>query len=481
MLKVGKSLKGRRLKTKNIFELDPERLATTDEHGNRVYLYPEDVKGVWKSRRKIFYWFLIGLYLVLPWFYIKGKPALFINISQREFTLLGSTLHGVEPILFFLMLASGIFFIAFTTSLLGRVWCGWACPQTVFIQSIFLKIEALIEGKARERRELDKAPWSLNKIFKRSLKWIVFTIVSLHIAHTFIGYFVGPRELFYMTMHTPTENWGVFIATMLVSTIFLLDFGWFREQFCIIACPYGRMQSVAMDENSLVVSYDVKRGEPRRGTESVDKAQEGDCINCYNCVKVCPTGIDIRRGTQLECIACTQCIDACDDIMTKLKKPKGLIRYSSENEINGKPRKLMTVRSAIYVTISILFISLFFYFLNASTNLNLVFLRSKVPFQVIEEGRTIVNQFTLKMTHQGEQKFQVNFDVDDSSLNDKIKIVTPVHPTKIDTPEKKIVLFFKFDPSILNLGSRKIQVNVFDEMTNELVAKKEVVLVGPNH
>jgi cytochrome c oxidase accessory protein FixG len=241
------------------------------------------------------------------------------------------------------------------------------------------------------------------------------------------------------------------------------------------------MQSVAMDENSLVVSYDAKRGEPRRGTESVDKAQEGDCINCYNCVKVCPTGIDIRRGTQLECIACTQCIDSCDDIMTKLKKPKGLILYSSENEINGKPRKLMTVRSAIYVTISILFISLFFYFLNASTNLNLVFLRSKVPFQVIEEGRTIVNQFTLKMTHQGEQKFQVDFDIDDSSLKDKIKIVTPVHPTKIDTPEKKIVLFFKFDPSILNLGSRKIQVNVFDEMTNELVAKKEVVLVGPNH
>ncbi len=476
-----KSLKGRRLKTKNIYELDPERLATTDEHGNRVYLYPEDVKGVWKSRRKVFYWFLIGLYLVLPWFYINGKPALFINISQREFTVLGSTLHGVEPILFFLMLASGIFLIAFITSLLGRVWCGWACPQTVFIQAIFLKVEALIEGKARERRELDKASWSLNKIFKRSLKWMAFFLISLHIAHTFIGYFVGPHELFYMTMHTPSENWGVFVATMLVTSIFLLDFGWFREQFCIIACPYGRMQSVAMDENSLVVSYDMKRGEPRRGAEGIDKSNEGDCINCYNCVKVCPTGIDIRRGTQLECIACTQCIDACDDIMIKLKKPKGLIRYSSENQINGKPRKLMTFRSSVYVTIAILFISSFFYFLNASTKLNLVFLRAKVPFQVIEDGRTVVNHFTLKLSHQGKQRFEVDFDVADVNLKNKIIIVTPIHPTIIDSPDKKIVLFFKFSLDVLIAGTRKINVTVFDHLTNEVVAIKEVVLVGPSY
>jgi cytochrome c oxidase accessory protein FixG len=418
---------------------------------------------------------------VLPWFYINGKPALFINISQREFTVLGSTLHGVEPILFFLMVASGIFLIAFITSLLGRVWCGWACPQTVFIQAIFLKVEALIEGKARERRELDKAPWSLNKFFKRSLKWMAFFLISLHIAHTFIGYFVGPHELFYMTMHTPSENWGVFVATMLVTSIFLLDFGWFREQFCIIACPYGRMQSVAMDENSLVVSYDMKRGEPRRGAEGIDKSNEGDCINCYNCVKVCPTGIDIRRGTQLECIACTQCIDACDDIMIKLKKPKGLIRYSSENQINGKPRKLMTFRSSVYVTIAILFISSFFYFLNASTKLNLVFLRAKVPFQVIEDGRTVINHFTLKLSHQGEQRFEVDFDVADVNLKNKIKVVTPIHPTIIDTPDKKIVLFFKISPEVLIAGTRKINVKVFDHLTNEVVAIKEVVLVGPSY
>lgn len=469
------------MKNKSIFELDSERLATTDEHGNRVYLYPEDVKGVWKTRRKNFYWFLIILYLVLPWFYINGKPALLIDISNREFTVMGSTLHGVEPILFFLLVASGIFFIAFVTSLFGRVWCGWACPQTVFIQSIFLKVESFFEGKARQRRELDKAPWTVNKFIRRSLKWLTFTIISLHIAHTFIGYFVGPRELLAITMKTPSENWGIFVATMIVSTIFLLDFGWFREQFCIIACPYGRMQSVAMDENSLVVSYDVKRGEPRRGSETVENPQTGDCINCYNCVKVCPTGIDIRRGTQLECIACTQCIDACDDIMTKIKKPKGLIRYSTENELNGQPRKLVTFRSMVYVFITFSFIGLFFYFLNASTNLSMVFLRSKVPFQVVESGQLIVNHFTLKISHQGSQAYKVNFKVSDEALASVIEVVTPIHPTLISVPEKKIVVFFKFNPKILIGGTRRITVNAIDAESNTIVATKEVTLVGPTH
>jgi cytochrome c oxidase accessory protein FixG len=469
------------LKTKNIFELDPERLATTDEHGNRVYLYPEDVKGVWKNRRTVFYWALIIFYLVLPWFYINGKPVLMVNIFKREFTVLGSTLHGVEPILFFLIVASGLFFIAFVTSLLGRVWCGWACPQTVFIQTIFMGVETFIEGKARKRRERDQAPWSFNKLFRKCLKWLVFIAMSLHIAHTFVGYFVGPRELFAITMNGPSENLGLFFATMIATTVILLDFGWFREQFCIIACPYGRMQSVVMDDNSLVVSYDVKRGEPRRGTDTIARANEGDCINCYACVKVCPTGIDIRRGTQLECIACTQCIDACDDIMTKVNKPKGLIRYSSENEINGKKRKLITPRSIVYIVISTLFVSAFIYFLNASTNLQLVFLRAKTPFQVIESGELIVNHFTLKLSHQGQREFKVNFSVRDQELTNKINVVTPVHPTLIDTPEKKIVIFFKFNPSILEAGTKKVTVNVFDEISQTIVATEEVVLVGPTH
>ena len=466
---------------KNSFELDEERLATTDEQGNRVYLYPEDVTGIWKDRRTVFYWFLIILYLVLPWVYINGKPSLMINIFSREFTFMGSTLHGVEPILFFLILISGLFFIAFMTSLFGRVWCGWGCPQTVFIQTIFLKIETLIEGKARARKELDRAPWSINKIVKRGLKWIIFTIISLHISHTFIGYFIGPRELLHMSLNSPFQNFGVFSAVMIFTAIILLDFGWFREQFCIIACPYGRMQSVMMDANSLVVAYDKTRGEPRRG--SAPRENEGDCINCYACVKVCPTGIDIRRGTQLECIACTNCIDACDEIMEKVKKPHGLIRYTSEAELSGGKHKIVTPRSILYLTICLAFITAFFFFLNRSTELSFVFIRgTDSPFQMVTEANgknVIMNHFTVKLSHQGDAHYELYFNVKDPELKDKIQIITPMKPVKINAPEVKTLMFFKFDPSILINGTRSFKMDIISQ--DQVISTQDVVLVGPAH
>jgi cytochrome c oxidase accessory protein FixG len=463
--------------SKNRFELDHERLTTTDEEGHRIFLHPEDVKGPWKDRRFIVYWFLIVLYLILPWVYINGKPALMLNIFKREFTFFGSTLYGVEPILIFLVIVSGLFFIAFITSLYGRVWCGWACPQTVFIQSIFLKIETFIEGSARERRELDSAPMSFNKLVKRIIKWSLFTLISLHIAHTFVGYFVGPRELFFITMHSPLEHFGLFTATMILSAIFLLDFGWFREQFCLIACPYGRMQSVMMDENSLTIAYDKKRGEPRRGSPGVVREAEGDCINCYNCVKVCPTGIDIRHGTQLECIACTNCIDACDEIMTKIKKPTGLIRYSSENELNGIKKNKINIRSLIYVSISLIFITSFFIFLNKSTNLQMVFIRGATPFSMNQTE--VTNKFDIKLNHQGDAQFKLLIRLQDPKLVDKINIVTPQTPLTLVEHEKKIIVFFRFDKSILENGSKKVIVELFDINQEKVVSMKEVNLVGP--
>ncbi len=458
--------------SKNRFELDSERLGTVDEHGHRVYLHPEDVQGPWKNRRDVVYWILIGVYLILPWIYINNRPALLIDIIKREFTFMGATFYGVDPILFFLVIISSIFFIAFMTSLFGRVWCGWGCPQTVFISSLFLKVESFIEGTARERRALDEAPLSPKKFFKKAAKWIIFTLISLHIAHTFIGYFVGPRELFFITMGSPFEHFGIFSATMIITTIFLLDFGWFREQFCIIACPYGRMQSVIMDDNSLVIAYDKKRGEPRRGTPGVLKEAEGDCINCYNCVKVCPTGIDIRRGTQLECIACTNCIDACDEIMEKIKKPKGLIRYSSENELNGIPRKTLTPRSILYAVISLSFVLAFVVFLNRSTNLQVLFLRGAETYTQTEN--IITNRFTVKFNHQGSEGYKVFF-----RTNDPVQIITPVSPIELTKHEKKIIVFFKMNSNILSNGTKKINVEIVDFLTQKPIVTKEVMLVGP--
>jgi cytochrome c oxidase accessory protein FixG len=465
---------------KKRFELDSERLTTTDEQGHRVYIYPEDARGRWKERRKVLYWFLIILYLVLPWIYIKGKPFLMLNIFTREFTFMGNTLHGVEPILFFLIVTSALFFIGFITSLLGRVWCGWACPQTVFIQTIFNKIETLVEGKARARKALDEAPWDFNKTLKKLTKWFLFTVISLHITHTFIGYFVGPRELLAMSLKSPTENMGLFIAMLISTSIVLIDFGWFREQFCLIACPYGRMQSVLMDQNSLVIAYDKGRGEPRRGL--VPREQEGDCINCYACVKVCPTGIDIRRGTQLECIACTQCIDACDEIMEKIGKSSGLIRYSTENALQGIRHKKVNIRSVIYLTICLTFILSFFIFLSKSTNLSFVFIRgTDTPFTTIANpgnGKTVLNHFTVKLSHQGQANYALTFGVEDPNLKDKIDIITPMKPLKINVPEIKTTMFFKFNPDILINGSKIIKMNIIDN--DKIIGVQEVVLVGPS-
>jgi cytochrome c oxidase accessory protein FixG len=271
----------------------------------------------------------------------------------------------------------------------------------------------------------------------------------------------------------------MFIATMVISGIFLLDFGWFREQFCIIACPYGRMQSVMMDENSLVIAYDVKRGEPRRGTAGIDKSGEGDCINCYNCVKVCPTGIDIRRGTQLECIACTNCIDACDEIMIKIKKPTGLIRYGSEVELQGGERKIITIRSIIYICITLLFLGSIFAFLNNSSKLQMIFMRGKETFT--QNEFEVTNRFTLKINHQGGKTYKLIFKVSDPSLTEKIKIVTPVNPLPVEQPEKRAIIFFRFSPDVLVNGVKKINIDVYDQTQNAIVATKEVVLVGPTH
>lgn len=465
---------------KKRFEYDSERLATTDQSGHRVYLYPEDTEGKWKNRRLIFYWFLILLYLVLPWFYINGKPALMLNIFTREFTFMGNTLYGVEPVLIFLVISSGLFLIAFLTSIFGRIWCGWACPQTVFIHTIFSKIETIIEGGARARKELDQASWNMNKIIKRILKWFFFTLISLHIAHTFIGYIVGPRELLAMSLHSPFQNFGIFITVMTVAAIFLFDFGWFREQFCIIACPYGRMQSVMMDENSLIIAYDPKRGEPRRGT--VPKENEGDCINCYACVKVCPTGIDIRRGTQLECIACTNCIDACDEIMLKIKKPQGLVSYSSENKLQGKKHSYITPRSIVYLCIFFIFITAFLYFISTSSKPTLVFFRgTDSPFQVITtptNEKIITNHFTMKIGHQGDKSMQLDLKLNDATLRNKIEIITPLKNMRINSPEVKVMVFFKFSPNILISGRRLIKLDILNN--NDVISSGELTLVGPN-
>jgi len=469
-------------KTLKAKQLPSDRMSTTDEYGARVYLHPEDVVGKFRDLRTKVYWFLIAVYLILPWIHFHGKQSVLMDIVKREFTFFGNTFYGHDaPIIFFVLIGS-TFFFAFMTSLLGRVWCGWACPQTVFIDAIFRRIERMVEGKSRARRDLARAPWSFEKLFKRSLKWALYTLVSLHIVHSFLGYFVGTHELVKMSIHAPTENWGTFLAMLICTGIILFDFGWFKEQFCIIACPYGRFQSVIMDPHSPVVAYDVKRGEPRRSPK-IARPAEGDCIDCAHCIKVCPTGIDIRRGTQMECIACTMCIDACDEIMLKLQRPKGLIRYATEESLAGGKTKWIRPRVIMYLVILLVIASGFIYTLKNRGNISAVMLRgNKSGYQVVKtvNGVIIVNHYKIHFNNSSDQEYQLYFQLNPPELDSKIKLITPTVPFGLKKGFKFANVFFRFKKNVLTNGSRKIKLDILQNKNGKkIIISKEVNLVGP--
>lgn len=456
----------------NKFDYDANKLATTDMEGSRIYLYPEDVRGIWLDRRSLVYLILILVYLVLPWIYYNGEQAIRLNLIEREFSFFGYLFYAHDAPLLLLILLGFVFSIGFITSLWGRVWCGWGCPQTVFISFLYSKIERLIEGRARERSKLADAPWNANKIIKKSLKWFAFLVLSLHISHSLLGYFVGTRKLFFITLKSPTENLSLFITMIVITSIFLFDFGWFKEQFCIIACPYGRLQSVIMDSYSKVVGYDYNRGEPRRSKDIV-KDKEGDCINCYHCVKVCPTGIDIRNGTQLECIACTACIDACDEIMVKINKPKGLIKYTTEAELEKLPAKKFHLRSVIYLTIIILISSIFIYSLQSKSALNLRMNKIGRSSYIVLKDNLIDNLYRINFDNKSSDTYSINIKTN----NPKVKIKTKTLPLEIPSGEVKTVLHLTFPKDILENGNKDIKL--FFKDGEKVSIEREIKLVGP--
>lgn len=405
------------------WDLHEERPASLDEAGRRVKLHPAEVRGIWRKRRQIVQFFLLILFLILPWIRIDGRQALLLDVSNRHFEIFGLSLraHNAPYLIFiFGIVGFGLFLV---TAIWGRVWCGWACPQTVFIEMVFRRIEKWIEGPAGERRALEKQPWTISKVSKKTLKWFAFTLVSLVLTHSFLAYFVGTETLAQMIRHSPKENWTSFLFIAFSTGIILFDFGWFREQFCMIACPYGRFQSVLMDSRSMIVGYDPRRGEPRRGAVSPGQTQ-GDCVNCYRCVQVCPTGIDIRRGVQLECIACTACVDACDEVMTKTGKDLGLIRYTTLRELGtdlktqvGRATNFrLTPRIGIYLAVILLSIfGLAFGLLNHRDLDVLIFRGKGLPYQIIQSSgeEYVLNQFYAEATNTSNEDMTVQFSVAD--------------------------------------------------------------------
>ena len=327
-----------------------DSVTTINQDGSRFFLHTADVSGKWTTFRRVFGAVLIAIYVALPWIPINGSPALFFDVEQRRFHVFGLTLVPQDLWVMFFGVTGLGFTLFFVTALLGRLWCGWACPYTVFLDHVFRRIERWTEGDAVARRKLDAAPWNAAKIARRGTKHLLYAICAALIAHVFLSYFVSIPRL-YDHMHdgplAHATSFGI-VAALTASLWFC--FGWFREQFCVIMCPYGRLQSALTDDDTVNVGYDEKRGEPRGAKGKTT----GDCIDCRRCVNVCPTGIDIRNGLQLECIGCAACIDACDDIMTKIGRPKGLVRYDSLNGLTGKKRRFLRPRVVAYTALGLL-------------------------------------------------------------------------------------------------------------------------------
>ncbi len=332
-----------------------DSVTTINTDGSRYFLHPADVRGKWALLRRVVGLILIAIYIALPWIPINDNPAVFLDVQHRMFHLFGLTLVPQDLwVMFFAITGTG-FALFFGTALLGRIWCGWACPYTVFLEHVYRRIERLIEGDAPARRALERAPWRATKIFKWILKHAIYAMISTLIAHVFLSYFISLPRLYTFMQDGPMEHVTAFGIVTFLTLVLWFCFGYFREQFCIIMCPYGRLQSVLTDDDTINIGYDENRGEPRgrfkkaEGLSDEALAKSGDCIDCTRCVQVCPTGIDIRNGLQLECIGCTACVDACDEIMTKVGRPKGLIRYDSFNGFAGRARRFLRPRIYAYI------------------------------------------------------------------------------------------------------------------------------------
>lgn len=345
--------------------LNPETfrdaLGTVREDGKRIWVYPKKVKGFFYRYRTYFSWLLLAILFAGPFIKVDGRPYMLFNIFERKFIIFGAVFWPQDTILLILLLLILVIFVILFTVVFGRVWCGWACPQTLFMEMVFRKVEYLIEGDANQQRTLNESAWTGEKIWKKGLKYAVFTFFSLIIGHLVMAYLIGVDQVREIVTQPPTANMAGFIGLLTFSGIFLFVFAWFREQACIVVCPYGRLQGVLLDNNSINVMYDYVRGEPRgaiRKNATVE-APKGDCVDCSLCVQVCPTGIDIRNGIQMECVNCTACIDACDEVMLKVDRPTGLIRYASEASLQEGTQKLFTGRVRGFSVILVVLVAAF--------------------------------------------------------------------------------------------------------------------------
>ena len=375
-----------------------DRPINIDERGSRKWVYAKKPSGKWYTRRTVFSWFVLLFLVGVPWIRINGNPLILLDIANRKFILFGAIFWAQDTFILALLMLSFVLFIVLFTVTFGRIWCGWACPQTIFLEMVFRKIEYLIEGDYKKRHKLDKGQWNSEKLLKKILKHGIFVLIAVAMTNVFLMWFIGNERWLELIQEPLRQNISGFIVMIVVSGVFYWIYSFFREQICTMVCPYGRMQGVLLDSYSIVVTYDYKRGEPRGARNT------GDCIDCHQCVSVCPTGIDIRNGTQLECINCTACIDQCNKIMHITKKPPGLIRYASERAINQGHASVWNARNRAYSVVLLIIFSFFVYTLVSRPVIETTILRTPGLLYQENADNTISNVYNIKIVNKTHEE-----------------------------------------------------------------------------
>ena len=452
-------------------------LPTLNEDGSRRWLRPKLSHGRFLIARRAIGWLLIVLFISLPLIRIGDKPSLLFDVIRREFTFFGTTFLPTDSFLLMLLMLSIFLGIFWLTALLGRVWCGWGCPQTVYMEFLFRPLERLIEGSPHRQRQIDNSGFLHPR---RILKWLIFAIIAFGLANVFLAYFVGVDTLELWVLSAPTEHPGGFSVVLVVFALVFIDFAFFREQMCTVVCPYARLQSVLLDGESLIVGYDALRGEARakaKERKAAPDTQHGDCIDCGLCVATCPTGIDIREGLQLECITCAQCIDACDHVMAKLGKPLGLIRYSAQKTLQtGLKSRILRPRVVIYPILIAILLGALALTINLKGSADITLLRAiATPFEELPNDQ-IRNTFRVKIVDR-TRKDARHFTVSSPDLPHGALFV-PQNPVTVPAGQDVTLPLFVTLPRSAFVDGRK-DITLQIEAEDGFVTTQTFRLLGP--
>jgi cytochrome c oxidase accessory protein FixG len=437
-----------------------DKVATVDKQGKRIWVFPQKPKGRLYLARTYLSLIYLAVFFGLPFLKMNGHPVFMINILERKFILFGQIFWPQDFFIFGLGMIVFIVFVALFTVVFGRVFCGWACPQTIFMEMVFRKVEYWIEGDSAEQKLLAKAPWTTDKILKKTSKWAIFWIISFIIANTFLAYIIGIDELKKIITEPVSQHMGGLISLAIFTTIFFLVYAWFREQVCTVVCPYGRMQGVLLDKNSINVTYDYKRGEQRGKFKKNEQRDLGDCIDCNQCVKVCPTGIDIRNGTQLECINCTACMDACDKMMRAIGFEEGLIRYASENNIAERSKFRFTNRMKAYSAVMVVLLGILVYLLGSRTDIGISLLRTPGQLYQQDNGQ-ISNLYNYRLLNKTYKQKNIRFEP--QNFKGTIKLVGE---TQLSIPEEGTIsgsLFISMDEQQVTKRKTELAIGVYED------------------